>query len=164
MTTLDPFMLPTAQVYLLLSSNTPYFVVPAGEAGNVVGRWDGEVDGGSPLLRDLRFESFKTTKERLGPMVRVADEGRVATHLLCYDPHNDKRYASMDAVVRTQAGNVWTLEGNPIEFAYDAEAGKFSIAKHHGCMHVDYEVTAYELADFRTLTPLSDFHRTKGGI
>ena len=68
-------MLPTASVYLLLSSNTPYFVVPA-EKGNIVGRWDGEVDGGSPVLRDLRFESLDTTRARLGRMVLVAEAGR----------------------------------------------------------------------------------------
>lgn len=155
-------MLPAASVYLLLSSNTPYFVVPA-EKGNIVGRWDGEVDGGSPVLRDLRFESLDTTRARLGRMVLVAEAGRVATHLLCYDPHNDKSWASTRAVVLTEAGNVWTLKGDPVEFAYDAAAGKFVIAEHHACSRARHEITAYALVDFRTSTPLSDFHRTKGG-
>lgn len=136
MSPLDLNLLPTAQVHLLLSCNTPYFVVPAGQAGCVVGRWDEEVDGGSPVLRDLRVEPRERTKYRLGPMVKVAEAGRVATHLLFFDPHGDKRCVCVEAVLLTEAGNVWTLDGDCLEYVYDAEKERFQHRDRYGIARV----------------------------
>lgn len=153
--------LPNANMYLRLATNTPYVVVPTKADGNLVGRWDGEVDDGSPVLRDLCFEHFSATWKRLGPLVRIGDVRRTATHLLCFHLSITARN-QMHAVVLTEDGAVLDLNGNKLRFAYDS-TGKFRYVEPWGEVRKNVRITAYEIKDFRTCKSLSKLHRTEGG-
>lgn len=128
---------PRARVYLRVSTNTPYLAIPGDEDKFVLGEMS-DVQKGAPILLDLRVETLDVFVKRLGPVIEIRRGPLVATHLVLnvFNASKDRYpYANVDAVAVADT-DVWTLDGDCLEYVYDAEKERFQHRDRYGIARV----------------------------